>query len=356
MLSIYTYHIPFKNVFKVTGREYSHRDGVILVYREKDLEAFGEIAPLSGFSSESLAHVLEILKLNRSYIESELQTGSKSNLLQVITQIHQIPSLNFGLDTLIHDLEAKRKGIPFYKYLWPDIKGKKVISNGTLSIQETKKTLEQAQFLVDEGFTTLKLKVGVNFRRELEILQKLRMEFPDLKIRIDANEAWSVSEAIQHLKELEPLQIEYCEQPVSGEKASDLKAVREAVKIPIAADEFLRNKTSLDELSKIGAADLAVIKPMLMGNFENIFVTNTHANTLNIKLVYTTLLESAVGRAATAAIAAGAGNDIWAHGLSTGNKLAADVSPENWLNKPEIAFPDEPGLGVSLNTDMLNEV
>jgi L-alanine-DL-glutamate epimerase-like enolase superfamily enzyme len=95
---------------------------------------------------------------------------------------------------------------------------------------------------------------------------------------------------------------------------------------------------------------------MLMGDFENIFVTNTLANTLNIKLVYTTLLESAVGRAATAAISAGSGNDIWAHGLSTGKNLAADVSPEQWLNKPEISFPDEPGLGISLNTDLLNEV
>lgn len=355
MLSIYTYHIPFKNVFKISGREYSHRDGVILLYRKKDLEAYGEIAPLPGFSSESLSQVIEVLKLNRSHIESELQADSKSNLLQVITQIHQIPSLNFGIDTLIHDLEAKRKGIPFYKQLWPDIKSNKVISNGTLSIQEIDKTLEQARDLINEGFSTLKFKVGVNFDQEKELLQKIRSEFPGIKIRIDANEAWSVSEAIQHLNELESLQIEYCEQPVSAEKAEYLKAVKEAVKIPVAADEFLRNKTSLNELSKIGAADLAVIKPMLMGDFQNIFVTNTHANTLNIKLVYTTMLESAVGRAATAAIAAGSGND-WAHGLSTGNKLAADVSPEDWLNKPEISFPDKPGLGVSLNTDMLNEV
>lgn len=356
MLSYYSYHIPFKNTFKIAGREFSHRNGIILVFRENNFEAYGEIAPLPGFSNETLEKITEILRLNKTHIESSLYAGNGDEVLSVLTQIHQFPSLSFGLDTLFHDLAAKRKNLPLYKYLFPDLKSNHLITNGTLSVQHPEKTIKHAQVLVDEGYSTIKMKVGINFNLELEILKKLHAEFPNIKFRIDANEAWQVDEAIHNLNQLERLNIEYCEQPVSAKDSALLSSVKKAANVPIAADEFVRNKSSVEELLKQKAADLIIIKPMLMGTFNNIFVTNDLANTHNIEVVYTTLLESAVGRAATIVIAAGSGNDLRAHGLSTGNMLTADVSPEKWLNKPEIIIPDKPGLGISLKMDRLTEV
>ncbi|MDZ7756085.1 enolase C-terminal domain-like protein [Rhodohalobacter sp.] len=161
-----------------------------------------------------------------------------------------------------------------------------------------------------EGYHTLKVKVGQNFEQEHEILTSLRSQFPDLKIRIDANQAWTTDEAIQHLSSLEALDIEYCEQPVKASDTSGLKKVTDSVKINVAADEAVRNKNAAEQLLVDKAADLLIIKPSLMGTFKNIFVTKQLADTHNIEVVFTTAMESAVGRSAISALAAGLASRI----------------------------------------------
>ncbi|MBD3615538.1 MAG: o-succinylbenzoate synthase [Gracilimonas sp.] len=356
MLKLYKYRIPFNTPFVVAGNKFSHREGVILVYkdRESGIEAYGEAAPLPGFSNESIEHVEEILKLNKEHLQETIKSGSGQETVQLLNQIHQFPSLSFGIDTLLYDLASKKSNKPLVEYLFPGFKGT-IKCNGTLSIQEKSETLSKAQELINEGFHTLKVKVGRDFEKELAILKALRLQFPEIEIRIDANQAWTVKEAIANLQTLEPLNIEYCEQPVSKFDLMDLKQVTDSSIIPIAADESVRNKKSIEELSKAKAAKLVVLKPMLLGTFNDIFVTKEVADTHNIETIFTTSLESAVGQAATAAISAGLGNYNRAQGLATGTFLKQNVVSDSWLNKPEIRFPNTTGLGISLHLEGLKE-
>lgn len=357
MLKLYTYHIPFTSPFRVAGNEFSHREGIILVYQDQNLgiEAYGEIAPLPGFSDESLEEVKEVLLLNREHLQKAIKAEEAKDTLLLLDRIHQFPSLSFGLDTLLYDLAAKRSGKSLVQYLFPGFHSS-VNSNGTLPLKKESATLSEADRLVREGFQTLKVKVGIDFSKEQRILKSLRLKYPDIKIRIDANQAWSTEEAINNLKTLEDLDIEYCEQPVPKHELSSLKEVTNSVNIPTAADESVRNKRSAEELSNIKAINVLILKPMLMGTFNDIFVTKDVADTHNIEVVFTTLLESAIGRAATAAISAGLGNKDHAQGLTTGTFLQKDVAPDNWINRAVIKFPDKNGLGISLNLEGLTEL
>jgi o-succinylbenzoate synthase len=354
MLHFFSYRIPFKEPFRIAGNAISHREGILLVYKQQNMEAYGEVAPLPGFSQEKLDQVRQVLLLNRSLIQESIEQGSGQETLQLLEQLHSFPSLSFGLDTLLHDIAAKRENKSLVDYLFPD-GSHHVQSNATLPIGDETSTLKKAEQLIASGFKTLKIKVGENFLREKNILQALRRHFPSVKIRIDANQAWSKDEAIQHLNTLYPLDIEYCEQPVSHTSIDQLKAVKEAVQVPIAADESVRNKTQAAELSERKAADLLILKPMLLGSFQTIFVTKELADTHHIKTIFTTSFETAIGRAAIAVLAAGLSEKDRAQGVATGRFLKQDVAPESWLDEAIITFPASKGLGISLHWEGLTE-
>lgn len=354
MLEVCTYRLPFKQPFRTAGEEFSHREGIVLIYKEGDIEAYGEIAPLPGFSDESIEQVIEVLKVNHKHLQS-IRSGDGKQTLGMLDQIHRFPSLSFGLDTLLHDLEAKKANKPLGTFLFPDFP-ETVKANATLSIQEPAQAISKAKDLIDRGFTTLKIKAGRNFNTELKLLQDLRNQFPDLAIRIDANQGWTKDEAIQNLKALDSLNIEYCEQPVHKDHFSDMAAVHEAVKTPVAADESLRNKKGATKLSELKAGSLFIFKPMLLGTLDTIFVTKRTADTHNIEVVVTTMLESAVGRAMTSILAAGLGNQNRAHGLATGSLLSEDISSDEWMNNPVIRFPQKAGLGISLDMEGLKKL
>lgn len=355
MLSAYTYRLPFKQAFKSSGNTFTHRDGIILVYNDGEIEAFGEVAPLPGFSTETFKQVQEVLELNKEYLQTSIGLGNGNEALRLLEQIHKFPSLSFGIDTLLHDLEAKRNDQPLVRFLFKDYSDP-VLCNATLTLQDERSSVSKARTLVAEGYTTLKIKVGDHFDKEYRILSQIRNEFRELKLRIDANQAWTTEQAIEHLHALSILNIEYCEQPVSIDNKAGLKAVKEATKIPIAADESVRNKSSAHELSVNKSVDLLVLKPMLLGTFENIFVTNEIATTHNIETVFTTSLESAIGRAAVTAISAGLKSANRAQGLGTGILFQHDLSMDSWLNAAKINFRNSPGLGISLNLDGLKKL
>ncbi|SMO32919.1 o-succinylbenzoate synthase [Gracilimonas mengyeensis] len=356
MLSFYTYKIPFTKPFRTAGLELHHRKGIILVFRdeENEIEAYGEAAPLPGFSSENLQQVKEVLKLNRDIMNQALMESNGRDILNMLDQIHQLPSLSFGFDTLIHDLEAKREGKPLVNYLFDEEYHHPKV-NAVLPIGKTSETIGKAKKLVKEGFQTLKLKVGQDFERERILLQKLREQFPSIKMRIDANGSWSPEEARDNLNALQKLNIEYCEQPLSPDLWPEHLNFSSKVDVDIAADESIVNASSVVNFAENEIADIFIIKPMLLGSYKKTYVTKENADTHNIKMVFTTLLESGIGRAATAALAGGCGSTNHAHGLLTGPLLQNDPALAKWINQPKISFPDAPGLGIFVHSEGLEK-
>jgi o-succinylbenzoate synthase len=207
MLRIYTYRIPFKKPFKTAKDVFKHREGLIISYSENDITAFGEIAPLPGFSEENLDQVREVLIMNKEQLEQAFLNGNAEQTIRLLEQIHQFPSLNFGLDTLLHDLKAKKRQMSLPQLLFEE-QNHTISVNAVLPIAEKDDSLRQVSKLISKGFQTLKIKVGHNFGKEIDLLNDLRTQFPVLNIRIDANQAWTTEEAILNLRNMEHLNID----------------------------------------------------------------------------------------------------------------------------------------------------
>lgn len=343
-LKAFTYSFPFWKPFQTSANTFATRKGIIIELQKKNITALGEAAPLPGFSKESMQEVLTQLKRHAPDIKNIFTESLSLQSLQIFYRKNKIlPSLQFALDTLAVDYISQKTDVAAQDFLF-DEPAQTLKVNGTISIQDLDETLESVHKLTDNGFSTIKMKVGVNFENEHTVIEKIRAAFPELTIRLDANKAWNLKEASKNLSKLGKLEIEYCEEPLMDPSIENLKKLRASVATPIALDESLLASENMESLAPF--ISVMVIKPMVFGNLSKLFATKRLADHHDNKVIYTTSLESGIGRIMTATLATGLGDRDSAHGLATGGLLKMDVWYDGtYINNGSISLPDRSELG-----------
>jgi O-succinylbenzoate synthase len=177
------------------------------------------------------------------------------------------------------------------------------------------------------GCRTAKVKVaepGQGFDADLERVEAVRDVLgPAGRVRIDANGAWSVEDAISRVRALARFDLEYVEQPCRS--VDELAAVRRAVDVPIAADESIRRATDPMRVARAEAADIAVLKVQPLGG---VWACLRIAEQIGLPVVVSSAVETSVGIAAGLALAAALPQLPYACGLATIALLSADVVAE----------------------------
>jgi len=355
MLSYYAFKIPFKTPFRVSSQTLTSRNGILMVFDSGSFLAFGEIAPLPGFSKESIDEVLPVLVENHKHLESAFQNDEAEQLISILDAIHQFPSLSFGLDTLMLDTKSKKNGHSLAQSIF-DKSGKSINVNGAVGIQDLNSGLKRAEELVESGIGTLKVKVGLDHQQEVNLINAMRSNFPDVNIRIDANQAWKTDEAINCLADFSEFEIEYCEQPVHESDIQAMKSVKDKTEIPIAADESVRNYDQARQLIDTKACDILILKPSLFGRIKNCIVTKEWAVSHNIDVVVTTAFDSIIGRTITAVLASGLGSQKFAHGLATGQFLNEPGNLPKEISEGSYLLPSKPGLGHHIDLSYFKKI
>jgi o-succinylbenzoate synthase len=177
------------------------------------------------------------------------------------------------------------------------------------------------------GCRTAKVKVaepGQGFDADLERVEAVRDVLgPAGRVRIDANGAWSVEDAISRVRALARFDLEYVEQPCRS--VDELAAVRRAVDVPVAADESIRRATDPMRVARAEAADIAVLKVQPLGG---VWACLRIAEQIGLPVVVSSAVETSVGIAAGLALAAALPQLPYACGLATIALLSADVVAE----------------------------
>ncbi|MDX1587220.1 MAG: o-succinylbenzoate synthase [Balneolaceae bacterium] len=343
-LNTYTYSFPFKEPFRTSAKTFTERKGLILELKDEKITALGEAAPLPGFSPESLKDVFDQWKGVSGEISNLFADGLLLDSLQVFRRKNNLyPSLQFALDTLAVDYLSQKSQVTAQEFLFDEY-AEKLQINGILPLLDNENTSDKISQLIEQGYSTVKVKIGRNFDYELEELRKIRSAYPDLVLRLDANQAWSTEEAIENLTQLESLHIEYCEEPLAEVSVRNYRELGNHVEVPLALDESLTEIRDWNSVMPHIAA--VIIKPMVLGGLSKLFATNRLANNHGNKVIYTTSLESGIGRTMTVILAAGLGNRDSAHGLSTGSLLTMDVwNDGTYINNGSVNLPDRSELG-----------
>ncbi|WNM24182.1 o-succinylbenzoate synthase [Demequina capsici] len=190
-----------------------------------------------------------------------------------------------------------------------------------------------AQLAVANGCTTAKVKVAgtVSLKDDVRRVEAVaRALGPAGRVRVDANGAWDVDTAVRSLKELDAAAragggggLEYVEQPCRT--AAELAEVRRRTHVLVAADESVRIPGDADEVMRLGAADILVLKAAPMGGVR---VCLDVVDRYDVPIVVSSAMESSVGLAAGLALALAVDHLPYACGLGTSALLAADTVSE----------------------------
>jgi glucarate dehydratase len=182
------------------------------------------------------------------------------------------PTANFafaGIDMALWDLCGKDVGQPLCNLLG-GVQRASVNYFCYLPRSSLGEMMEEAQRGMDRGYSIYYLKVGIDLFEELEMVKALRKLIgPTRKIRLDANGAWTVSEAIQHLRLLGEFDIDFVEQPVSPDPVRNMAEVRQRVPMAVCANEGLWSVANTWEVIRERAADILNFSCFWVGTIQH---------------------------------------------------------------------------------------
>jgi L-alanine-DL-glutamate epimerase-like enolase superfamily enzyme len=315
------------------------------------LLGIGEAPPLDIGRSES--QVKELASLLQEMAPRLLRLRLADVPKASLTSLPPGPlanALRFGLETAAFDAISRSRSIPLAALLGG--KPRAVPLNALVSAEEPAEAARQAQEAVAQGFSTVKVKLtGTSW--DSEFLKAVREAVgPEIKLRADVNQGWSLEQATVMLAPLEPFDLEYVEQPVSDLEA--LAKRRQGRGVHIAADEGVTDMMAAHRLLVGRAADVLVVKAARVGGLQEALSIVWIAEKRGAPAIITSSLETGVGIAASLHLAAASPPSPLAQGLATASLLEHDLlatplPPTGGLLSP----PQGPGLGVSLDMTAL---
>lgn len=329
MLQLFEYELPFRSAFTTGSSEYKTRKGVLIHYRENNIDFISEASPLPGFSRESFEDVRQSLLDQKSWIEGVLEAELTIQKIRDLKNLRELnlPSIQFGLSFLSLSILAKRRRKTIY-HLFDKEPPQRILINdviGHTSIPEMKK---QIQSSIKKGFKVLKIKAPYPLNGLPSLLDSIHKDHPEVLFRLDANQSWPQSELNSIFNQLEHLPIEYIEEPCKIISLAEFREIQATSNLPIALDESMYTLHRLKKALKLYPDIVLIIKPMLLGNILEIHETISQFRSSFKQIVVTTMLESKIGRSMTASTAYLIGDPQMRHGLHTGHLLADDLLPD----------------------------
>jgi L-alanine-DL-glutamate epimerase-like enolase superfamily enzyme len=344
------YSLPFREPYVTSRGRLTERDLLLVRAKADGLEGWGETAALSlrgGAGVRELAAEVEGV-CRDTLLEGGFEPERIWSALAVCRSRGAGAPALAAVDIALHDLAGKAAGKPLWEMLGA-VAASPVVCNATLPAANPTALRELAERWAADGFRTFKLKMGL--ASDMAQIATVRSVLgAEVRIRIDANAAWSVSDAVDRLREIGRHDIELAEEPVAG--LEQLAAVRAQTRIPIAADESVSGQRDARRAVELDACSLATVKLAKVGGIAEAL------EIASIMPVYmSSALEGPIGIAAAAhcvqALPSQPATAGLAHGLATERLFSETVGRGAEASRDTLRLGDEPGLGVEIDLDAL---
>lgn len=299
---------------------------------------YGEAAPLEAYDGVSIESVAEALERYRPVLrDSEERNGAQ--LIDACRRVEDVPQALAALDLALWDRAGRRTGKPVSALL-SDGCPTHVPVNATISALDRSGVAEEAARAVREGFGCLKVKVGIGDDAG-RVAAARAGAGPRAQLRLDANGAWDVEEAVRAIEALSPAGLEIVEEPTHG--LEGVREVRERVAVRVAIDETAQQPGAL----AAGVADAVCLKIARCGGIAALLVAATLVRASGAEVYLASTLDGPLGIAAAlhAAAALASRGPLPHCGLATLGMFAGLENPLP-VEDGEIAVPTAPGLGV----------
>jgi len=287
-IRVIPYQLKFKTPLHTSEGILNTREGIVVNFISKNISAFGEIAPLPGYSHESFSQINTALK--------ELLPLFKATPSQAKALLKELPanlpSLCFGLESVVFDFLAKQSALSLAEFLNPRASSEVDLNSVVFPGMNLSKNI--GSITANKASKTVKIKVSpTNLQTVLELLNDLPK---NLKVRLDANQTFNSSNIQNLFSKLNPKQIDYVEEPLIKTQLEGLEGLTQNYSIPIALDESLYQcpEALSETLSSNNNFHVAVLKPSMLGGINLLKNVIDACYKRQLRVVLTSSLESVV--------------------------------------------------------------
>jgi len=339
---------PLKTPFKTALRTVTDlEDLVIIIYADNNLIGYGEGASTAVITGETIISMQGAIEHIKPIIIGK-EIEDFNNLLYLIeNSIVHNSTIKSAIEMALYDLRSQSLKLPLYKFLGGT--KTKFETDITISLNSIDKMLKDCKKAVDLGYKILKIKVGESILKDYDRIKTIADTYPNLKLRVDANQAWSAKESVRVLQKLENSGIitELIEQPVKANDFRGMRYIKERTLTPLLADEAVFGAKQAIEILEMDACDFINIKLAKCGGLSHALKIADIAELYGVKCMVGCMLEGAISVSAGVHLASARENIITMLDLDGANLLAYNpIEGGAIFNESEIILSDSYGLGI----------
>jgi len=331
--------LRLRRTFRISRAALDVASNVLVALGHRGLTGLGECHP-SDYYGEDRPLVRRALEVLGGWLAGQPDVAPPfdaiGDLLDALPpEVKAVRGALAAFDIALHDLVGQLAGKPLWELFGIEHPAAPVTSYtiGIAPLADMQDHVREA-----ERYPILKIKLGTD--RDAETLEAIRA-VTDRTLRVDANAAWSVEQAIERIRALEPYGIEFVEQPIPPGDIAGLRRIRAAVSLPIFVDESVT--TSADIPALAGAVDGINIKLGKSGGLREARRMIQLARSLGLKIMLGCYVESSVAITAAAHL-----SPLADYADLDGNLLIANDPYEGVTVDAagHLVLPDRPGLGL----------
>ena len=263
-LEAFLVEVEYREPFTISlGTSVKARNVVVKLASDDGSIGLGEASPSPKIVGDDVDLVVETLRRAWRKLKG-VEIEGPETFAEVLGRVSGSPSAKAALEMAFLDLWCKGLGVPLYRILGGY--RRTVETDITIGIMSPEEQAKRAVAYVEMGFKSIKLKLGLEPEVDVERVRAVRDAVGEsVRIRVDANQGWSVDEAKWVIGRISNYDVELVEQPVKWDDIRGLAEVRRESPIPIAADESVKSLADAIAVIKAEAADVINIKLMKCG-------------------------------------------------------------------------------------------
>jgi len=349
--------LPLIHFFETSfGRTTERRIILVRVIAHDGAEGWGECTAGEGpfYSDEwaetawpTLNEFLAPMVVNR-------EVESAAQVYDLMKRVRGHRMAKAAIETACWDLEAKRAGVPLWKYLGGV--QTEIPCGVSIGIQESPEQLiEKIEKELSAGYQRIKIKIKPGW--DIDIVRRVRERFPDIKLMGDANSAYTLAD-VELFKALDEFKLMMIEQPLAYDDIFDHAELQKQIKTPVCLDESIKTPADVTHAINLGACKIINVKLGRVGGHTQAKQVEAIARERNIPIWCGGMLESGIGRAHNIAMATLAGFTFPGDVSASARYWAEDIiePPVTVTSRGTIVAPNEPGIGFEINRERIDQL
>jgi L-alanine-DL-glutamate epimerase-like enolase superfamily enzyme len=345
-----------KEPFTITLGTITTSSGVLIrIITDAGITGIGESSPFQPVTGDTQETNVVAARAIREMLKGKDPLAIESAHKLFGGFLHSNPALIAAFDMALYDILGKAAGLPVFRLLGGD--KTTFETDVTTGIDTPENMVKSVQTRLAAGFKTFKIKVGMDPDTDVARLQAIRDAIGyDYGLRIDANQGWTVAQAVTALKAMEKLKIQFCEQPGLDSDIAGMKQVRDESPIGIMADESLHSPTDAIELINAAACDYFNIKLMKAGGMTNGLRIALIGEAANIRCMLGCMIETRLGLTAAAHVHGATQNIVFADLDGYFSHTFDPIVDGMAVRDGMITLPEKPGLGTDVDPAFLKKL